>query len=245
MAEAGDRVARLRKLAGVMLGTAVRGVELRSSGGPYPAGRPDLFLARLPGGRPHLPELDGKLRLRVLTHGWRLESPERVLAASGDPPGTLASAVGVLAGRAVSRLRIDSPGLDTTIWFGDLSLRSFPVSARPLPEGFPAWTLRTALGVSLVVGPGGNWGMSRPRPKDQEDQKDQEAVFDFDGIRLLVFPVNSGARSTSRKSGYTQWSLWRPQGDIVSVSPGSGEAWTVEPSKPRAAKRDTPGGPGR
>jgi hypothetical protein len=176
VAEAGDRVARLRKLAGVMLGTAVRDVELRTSSGPHPRSWPDLFLVRLPGGRPHIPELDGDLRLRVHTHAWRLESREQVLAASGDPPVALASAFGALSGRAVSGLRIHSPGLDTTVWFGDVRLRIFPVSTRPLPEGFPAWALRTALGVSLVVGPGGNWGMSRPRPQDQEDQKDQEAV---------------------------------------------------------------------
>jgi hypothetical protein len=174
VAETGDRIARLRKLAGVMLGTGMRDVELHSSGGPV--GWPDLFLVRLPGRRPHIPELDGELRLRVLTHAWRLESRERVLAASSDPPDTLASAFGVLAGQVVSGLRIDSPGLDTTIWFGDVRLRVFPVSTRPLPDGVPAWTLRTALGVRLVVGPGGDWGMSSPRPKDQEDQNDQEAV---------------------------------------------------------------------
>lgn len=175
MDEAEDRVARLRKLAGVMLGTGVRGVEIRSSGGLHPVGWPDLFLARLPGGRPHPHGPDGELRLRVLTHAWRLESREQVLAASSDPTAILANKVGVLAGRAVSGLRIDSPGLDTAIWFDDVRLRVFPVSSRPLPDGIPAWALRTALGVSLVVGPGGNWGMSRPRPKDRKDQKDQEA----------------------------------------------------------------------
>ena len=171
MAEAGDRIARLRKLAGVMLGTGVRDVELRPSGGPHPVGWPDLFLIRLPGGRPRIPELDGELRLRVLTGAWRLESRERVLAAPSDPPDALASAFGVLAGQAVSGLRIDSPGLDTTIWFGDVRLRVFPVSTRPLPDGVPAWTLRTALGVRLVVGPGGNWGISRPRPMDRSDKE--------------------------------------------------------------------------
>jgi hypothetical protein len=174
VAEAGDRLARLRKLAGVTLGTGVRDVGLRSSGGLHPVGRPDLFLVRLPGARPHIPELDGELRLRVLTHAWRLESRERALAASSDSPETLASAFGVLTGRAVSGLRIDAPGLDTTIWFGDVRLRVFPVSSRPLPDGVPAWTLRTSLGVSLVVGPGGNWGMSRPR--QQEARKDPETV---------------------------------------------------------------------
>lgn len=160
-------MARLRELAGVMLGTGVRGVGVRSSGGRYPRGMPDLFLARLPGARPLPSWIDGELRLRVLTHGWRLESGERVVAAACDPPGALGEAVGVLAGRPVSGLRVDSPGLDTTIWFGDLRLRIFPVSALPMPDGAPAWTLRTALGVSLVVGPGGDWGMTGRRRKDE------------------------------------------------------------------------------
>jgi len=174
VADAGERVARLRKRAGATLGTSVRDVEFRSSGGLHPVGRPDLFLVRPPDARPHIPELDGELRLRVLTHAWRLESRERVLAASSDSPDTLARAFGILTGRAVSGLRIDAPGLDTTIWFGDVRLRVFPVSSRPLPDGVPAWTLRTSLGVSLVVGPGGNWGMSRPRRP--EAHKDPESV---------------------------------------------------------------------
>jgi len=66
-----------------------------------------------------------------------------------------------------------------------------------------------------------------------------ETVFDFDGVRLLVFPVDSGTASIPGRLA-CQWSLWRPQGDIVSVTPGSGEAWTVEPSKARGTKRDSP-----
>jgi hypothetical protein len=48
-----------------------------------------------------------------------------------------------------------------------------------------------------------------------------ETVFDFDGVRLLTFSVHSGLASASEVSGRTQWSLWRPQGDIVSVSQAS------------------------
>jgi hypothetical protein len=62
-----------------------------------------------------------------------------------------------------------------------------------------------------------------------------ETVFDFDGVRLLVFPIHSSLGVTPGEPGErTQWSLWRPQGDIVSVAPGSGETWTLKPSKARA-----------
>jgi hypothetical protein len=70
-----------------------------------------------------------------------------------------------------------------------------------------------------------------------------EAVFDFDGVRLLVFPVHSETGSASEGRQNTQWSLWRPQGDIVSVSPGSGEAWTIKPSTARATQGHTSDGP--
>lgn len=162
MSDAGDRVDRLRKLAGLMLGTSVRGCELR------PAHGLDVFLVRLPDSRPVPDWVEGELRLRVLTHGWRLESRERVIAAALDPGEELGDALGVLVGRAVSGLEIARPGLDTTIYFGDLRLRVFPVSTRPLPEGYPAWTLRTSQQASLVVGPGANWGMSGRRPTQQE-----------------------------------------------------------------------------
>jgi hypothetical protein len=70
-----------------------------------------------------------------------------------------------------------------------------------------------------------------------------ETVFDFDGIRLLTFPVDSGVASLPGKPPDVQWSLWRPQGDIVSVTPGAEEAWSVEPSKARAGKGNTLDGP--
>ena len=169
MDEAGDRVARLRKLAGVMLHTSVREVEMRPGGGPHPVSCPDLFLVRLPDARPLPAWLDGELRLRVLTPRWWVESRERVIAAAHDPPGALRDVAGVLEGRAVTALRIDAPGLDTTIWFGDLRLRVFPVVSVPLPDSVPAWTLRSAAGVSLVVRAGGNWGMAGRRPRDPKD----------------------------------------------------------------------------
>ncbi len=162
MSDAGDRVDRLRKLAGLMLGASVRSCELR------PAHGLDLFLVRLPGAPPVPDWVEGELRLRVLTHGWRLETRERVIAAALDPAKELGSALAVLVGQAVSGLEIARPGLDTTIYFGDVRLRIFPVSTRPLPEGHPAWTLRTAQHVSLVVGPGANWGMSGRKPTQQE-----------------------------------------------------------------------------
>lgn len=56
-----------------------------------------------------------------------------------------------------------------------------------------------------------------------------ETVFGFDGISLLVFPVHS-ALSARTGEAYDQWLLWRPQGDILSVSPGPDWAWTTEPS---------------
>ena len=60
-----------------------------------------------------------------------------------------------------------------------------------------------------------------------------ETVFDFDGVRLLVFPAHSGlslATGPDTVPGErAQWSLWRPQGDILTVLPDS--RWTVEPSK--------------
>lgn len=46
-----------------------------------------------------------------------------------------------------------------------------------------------------------------------------ETVFDFSGIRLHIFPVYSGHEAESENSGNTQWSLWRPNGDVVSVRP--------------------------
>jgi len=67
-----------------------------------------------------------------------------------------------------------------------------------------------------------------------------ETVFDFDGIRLLTFPVSSGVASVPGESAQAQWSLWRPQGDIVSVTPGAQQAWIVEPSKARARMGNGP-----
>ena len=69
-----------------------------------------------------------------------------------------------------------------------------------------------------------------------------ETVFDFDGIRLLTFPVNSGVASLPGEPPDAQWSLWRPQGDIVSVTPGGEEAWTIEPSKARTRSGSSPPG---
>lgn len=56
-----------------------------------------------------------------------------------------------------------------------------------------------------------------------------EAMFDFEGVRLLIFPIHSETGSASAGEEHDQWLLWRPQGDIVSVSTGSGKAWTLEP----------------
>lgn len=164
MTDAGDRIARLRKLAGVMLGTSVQTVApLREDGSGL-----DVLLFRPPDARPVPAWVDGELRLRVLTHAWRLESRERVLAGGLDPAELLGPALEGLVGRTVSGMEIARPGLDTTLVFGDVRLRLFPVSSVPLPEGYPAWTLRTAQGVTLVAGPGGEWGMTGRRPKQQE-----------------------------------------------------------------------------
>lgn len=157
-AEAEDRIPRLRKRAGLILHMSVRGVTA------YPESGLDLYLVRPPEARPVPAGPDGELRLRVLTHGWRLDAPDRVLAAALDPPDQVGTALDALTGRTVTGLEIARPGLDTTIFFGDLRLRVFPVSSRPLPEGCPAWTLRTEEGVTLIVGPGTTWGMARPRP---------------------------------------------------------------------------------
>ena len=163
-AEAGDRVARLRRLAGAMLGADVCGaVTLREDGSGV-----DLLLVRPAHARPVPAWLDGELRLRVLTHAWRLESRERVLAAGLDPGRLLRPVLETLVGRSVSALEIARPGLDTTLVFGDVRLRLFPVSSVPLPEGYPAWTLRTSHGVTLIIGPGGNWGMVGRPSKRQE-----------------------------------------------------------------------------
>jgi hypothetical protein len=70
-----------------------------------------------------------------------------------------------------------------------------------------------------------------------------ETAFDFDGIRLLTFPVDSGVASAPGQSARVQWSLWRPQGDIVSLTPAAEKAWTVEPSNARARMRNKPDGP--
>jgi hypothetical protein len=64
-----------------------------------------------------------------------------------------------------------------------------------------------------------------------------QAVFDFDGVRLLVFPAHSSLSLTMGSSDHPsataaehgQWSLWRPEGDILSVLPDS--TWTTEPSR--------------
>jgi hypothetical protein len=166
--EAGDRASQLREIAGVVVGMTVRSVRVHSSGGPYPVGVPDLLLARPPDASPLPDEGSGDLRLLVITHGWRLESRERVAAAPTDPPAVLGDAMGVLAGRPVTGLEIDAPGPDTTIWFGNLRLRLFPVSSVPAPDGIPAWLLRTAPDFLLVVGPGGDWGISRRRRQARE-----------------------------------------------------------------------------
>jgi hypothetical protein len=162
VSEAGERLARLRKLAGLMLGTSVQRVAL------HPGRGLDMFLIRQPGARPVPAWVEGELRLRVLTYAWRLDSPDQVVAASCDPREALEDALGVLVGQPVAALEIAQPALDTTIGLGEMRLRIFPVSTQPLPEGEPAWTLRTAQGASLIVGPGANWGMSRRRPKAQE-----------------------------------------------------------------------------
>lgn len=58
-----------------------------------------------------------------------------------------------------------------------------------------------------------------------------QTMFDFDGVRLLVFPAHSGLSLTTGSdpspAEHGQWSLWRPQGDILNVLPDS--TWTVEP----------------
>jgi hypothetical protein len=164
MTETGDRIARLRKLAGVMLGTGVRSIApLREDGSGL-----DVLLFRLADARPVPAWVDGELRLRVLTHAWRLESRERVLAGGLDPRELLGPVLEELVGRTVSAMGITRPGLDTTLVFGDVQLRLFPVSSLPLPEGYPAWTLRIAQGVTLIAGPGGTWGMTGRRPEQQE-----------------------------------------------------------------------------
>jgi hypothetical protein len=60
-----------------------------------------------------------------------------------------------------------------------------------------------------------------------------ETVFDFGGVRLLVFPAHSGLSLTTASSASpvdrVQWSLWRPHGDILTVLPDS--TWIVEPSR--------------
>lgn len=166
MTDPADRVQRLRRLAGTMLGRSVRGVT------PHPEHGLDLFLVWPPGTPPVRPELQGELRLRVLTHAWRLDGAERVLAAGLDPRAGLGTVLEVLVGRAVTGLEIARPALDTTIGFGDLRLRLFPVSTRPLPEGRPAWTLRTVEGVSVLVGPGTDgWGMTGRKAKEQESAR--------------------------------------------------------------------------
>lgn len=55
-----------------------------------------------------------------------------------------------------------------------------------------------------------------------------EGVFAFEHVTLAVFPIHSEAGAALEGKEETQWSLWVPRGDIVSVSPGSGEAWTVK-----------------
>jgi hypothetical protein len=159
--EAGDRASRLREIAGVVVGMTVQSIRVHSSGGPYPAGVPDLLLSRPPEASSFRGVGFGDVRLLVITHGWRLESRERVVAAPKDPLAGLGDAMGILAGRPVTGLEVEAPGPDTTIWFGDLRLRLFPVSCLPAPDGVPAWLLRTAPDFLVVVGPGGDWGISR------------------------------------------------------------------------------------
>lgn len=164
MTDAGDRVARLRRLAGAMLGTGVRSVApLREDGSGL-----DVLMFRPPQARPVPAWLDGELRLRVITYAWRLESRERVLAGGLDPGKLLGPVLEDLVGRTVSAMEIARPGLDATLVFGDVRLRVFLVSSLPLPDGRPAWTLRTASGVTLIAGPGGDWGMTGHRPEEQE-----------------------------------------------------------------------------
>jgi hypothetical protein len=63
-----------------------------------------------------------------------------------------------------------------------------------------------------------------------------QTLFDFDGVRLLVFPAHSSLSLTTGSSDpsvaaaeHGQWSLWRPEGDILNVLPDS--MWTVQPSR--------------
>lgn len=163
-----NRRARLRKLAGVIVGMSVRRVTVNSSGGRYPVGYLDLYFVPLPSAGPPPDEAADELRLRVMTHGWRIESREKVIAASSDPPDGLDDAAGILADRTVTGLRIDFPGPDTTISCEELNLRLFPVSGLPAPDGIPAWLLRTAPDCLLIAGPGGEWGMSRRSRKTRE-----------------------------------------------------------------------------
>jgi hypothetical protein len=151
---ADDRIARLHKLAEVMLGTEVRSLE------PLPGRGLDVFLVQRQDAHRVRALWEGELRLRVLAHGWRLETAACVLAGGLDPREALEEVLDVLVGRSVSTVRIARPGLDTMIGFGNLRLRVFPVSTLPMPGGVPAWTLRTAQGVWLVVGPGEQWGMA-------------------------------------------------------------------------------------
>ena len=62
-----------------------------------------------------------------------------------------------------------------------------------------------------------------------------DTLFHFGDIRLLLFSVYSALSAPPGESAPTQWSLWRPQGDIVSVELGPSGGWTTEPSTAHSA----------
>lgn len=148
----------LRNAAAGLNGARVEAVHVPSGGPPGRASRFGLQLAFT------REREDGTTRrrlrwLKVESVAWRLDGPDAVLAASGDDDRRLAADLVVLTGRKITAVHIQLPGWDTRFSFGEHLLTVFPVYHNE-PSAGPDWTIRTARGRLLVVGPGPRWALA-------------------------------------------------------------------------------------
>ncbi|GAA2738024.1 hypothetical protein GCM10010439_70410 [Actinocorallia aurantiaca] len=98
----------------------------------------------------------GEWHLWVAMAAWRLETATHVVAASEYPRVFLQRALQALHGQSLDHITIDTPSLETTLRFGALRLRLFPVFPED-PDGLGDWVLWTPGGCVLTVGEGSTW----------------------------------------------------------------------------------------
>jgi hypothetical protein len=96
----------------------------------------------------------GEWHLWVYDCAWRLETQEKVLAASEDEPTVIENALHLLNGLAIENIALVLPSLESSLSFEQgYALRLFPVNSSDVEH----WMLFTPEGKVLVIGPGMDW----------------------------------------------------------------------------------------